>query len=113
MELQNGIGTLLSQEYDKIVTKWKAVSQRIIYNIDLILAEILTLIQVYAPTEGIDVLKIVEFFEKLQTQLVKARKRSTHVMRDLNSRIEYDTNIRLGCTGKGGGEEILNSNGNG
>jgi hypothetical protein len=107
-----GVGIVVSEELDRKVCRWKAISSRIMY-VDLVLEETVTVIQIYAPTEDYDSAAKEAFYEELQKEMDEARERSKHViiMGDWNGRIGGDMNRGQGCMGKFAGDRIVNDNG--
>ncbi|XP_022194320.1 craniofacial development protein 2-like [Nilaparvata lugens] len=109
---KEGVGFIVTEEMDKKATSWKEVSSRII-TLSLDLETLITLIQVYAPTEDADLLEKEVFYAELQKQIDANESigRRAIVMGDLNGRVGQDNYTNKGILGPYGGEEVVNTNG--
>ncbi|XP_039281823.1 uncharacterized protein LOC120350854 [Nilaparvata lugens] len=109
---KGGVGFIVTEEMDRKVTSWKAVSSRLI-TLCFDLEVSITLIQAYAPTEDAHLVEKEEFYDELQRQIDinETAGRRVIIMGDLNGRVGQDNQTNKGILGPYGGEDEVNTNG--
>ena len=106
-----GVAVLMTEDTSRFVKSWQCVNERIVVVKMKVGRERLTLVQVYAPTDGSKVEEKERFYSDLQEVIDKlGRKETLVIMGDLNARVGKDCEAWGNVIGRNG-ERVKNDSG--